>query len=127
MEASVIQRVKLLIESRGVTVRGFASEIDFNYSTLNNYLTGRRSTIDCELPEKILLSFGNISAEWLMRGKGEMYISAEKENITGANNVTGKSATVIGQQVATLSEDFVRGLLAEKDKQIQSLLNLLGK
>ena len=47
--------------------------------------------------------------------------------ITGANSVTGRNATVIGQQTAVLSENFVRDLLAEKDKQIQTLLALLGK
>ena len=72
MQTSVIQRVKELISKRGVTPRGFASEIDFNYSTLNNYLSGRRTTIDSSLPEAILRTFGNISADWLMTGKGSM-------------------------------------------------------
>lgn len=75
MQTSVIQRIKELINKRGVTPRGFASEINFNYSTLNNYLSGRRATIDSSLPEAILRTFGNISAEWLMSGRGEMFKS----------------------------------------------------
>ena len=47
--------------------------------------------------------------------------------ITGANKVTGDNATVIGQQAVTLSENFVNGLLAEKDKQIQTLLQIMAK
>ena len=81
MKTTVIQRVKELITKRGVTPRGFASEIDFNYSTLNNYLTGRRSAIDSSLPEAILRTFGNISAEWLMTGEGSML----KMDLTGVN------------------------------------------
>ena len=50
-----------------------------------------------------------------------------RSGITGANKVTGANATVIGQQAVTLSEDFVRGLLAEKDKQIHTLLSLLAQ
>lgn len=73
METTVIQRIRELIAERGVTPRGFASEIGFNYSTLNNYLTGRRETIDSGLPEKILLTFGDVSPDWLMTGKGEMF------------------------------------------------------
>ncbi len=46
--------------------------------------------------------------------------------IVGANNVTGENATIIGLQMG-LSENFVRDLLAEKDKQIQKLLALLEK
>lgn len=73
MESTVIQRVKQIIEKRGVTSRGFASEIDFNYSTLNNYLTGRRKSIDIDLIEKIVSSFDNISTDWLITGKGKMF------------------------------------------------------
>ena len=47
--------------------------------------------------------------------------------ITGANKVMGDNATVIGQQAVTLSENFVNGLLAEKDKQIHTLLSLLAQ
>jgi repressor LexA len=72
MKQSVIKRVSELIERRGVTPRGFASEIDFNYSTLNNYLTGRRKAIDVSLIESIVSSFGNVSAEWLITGNGTM-------------------------------------------------------
>ena len=82
METTVIQRAKQLIEDRGVTPRGFASEIDFNYSTLNNYLTGRRKLINFDLVESIMLSFGNISADWLITGKGQMF----KDNNT-INNI----------------------------------------
>jgi len=73
METTVIQRVKQLIEKRGVTPRGFASDIDFNYSTLNNYLTGRRKSIDIDLIEKIISSFDNVSSDWLIAGKGKMF------------------------------------------------------
>lgn len=72
MKTTVIQRIKEIIEKRGVTSRGFSSEIDFNYTTLNNCLTGRRKAVSCELIEKILSSFGNISAGWLMLGEGDM-------------------------------------------------------
>ena len=48
-------------------------------------------------------------------------------SVTGANNVTGRNATIIGQQAGVLTEAFVRDLLAEKDKQIQTLLQLMAK
>jgi hypothetical protein len=35
MKTTVIQRIKEIIEKRGVTSRGFSSEIDFNYTTPN--------------------------------------------------------------------------------------------
>ena len=70
MEVTVIQRIKEIIDKKGVTPRSFASIINFNYSTLNNYLSGRRTSIDCLLLERIALSFDDISMDWILTGKG---------------------------------------------------------
>ncbi|WP_278758118.1 helix-turn-helix domain-containing protein, partial [Alistipes putredinis] len=75
---TLIDRIKMIIEAKGYSPRAFAIAIGFNYSTLNNYLTGRRSTIDSELIEKALTSFDDISAEWLLRGKGDILIQKEE-------------------------------------------------
>lgn len=48
-------------------------------------------------------------------------------SVTGANNVTGRNATIIGQQAGVLTEAFVRDLLAKKDRQIDALLKIIGK
>ncbi len=45
---------------------------------LNNYLTGRRKAIDVSLVESIVSSFDNVSAEWLLTGKGKMFKSENK-------------------------------------------------
>ncbi len=62
------------------------------------------------------------------------YINAGAEDlpevpagITGATEVTGERATVIGQQTIGLSSEFVRELLAAKDRQIETLLALVGQ
>lgn len=75
---TVLERLKLFISESGMTPRAFAIKIDFNYSTLNNYLTGRRTTIDLDLINRTISSFENLSAEWLMRGKGEMLLVSEQ-------------------------------------------------
>ena len=64
----------------------------------------------------------------LSQTEAENFINKNKSaKITGANSVTGRNATVIGQQTAILSENFVRDMLAEKDKQIQTLLQIMAK
>lgn len=73
MKLSIIERVKCIINQLGITPRSFANNIGSNYSTLNNYLTGRRTTIDSELITKIASSFEDISSEWLLRGEGDMF------------------------------------------------------
>ncbi len=97
-------------------------------TTLNSIIGENEVSPGYEVLRKIAdISSCKISMEWLIRGIGDMLLGGEKESITGANNVNSKSATVIGQQVGTLSEEFVRDLLAEKDRQIKALLEIIGK
>lgn len=49
----------------------FASEIGVNTQTLNNYTTGKRS-VSYDVVDKILVHFPHVSAEWLIRGIGNM-------------------------------------------------------
>ncbi|NDV59037.1 XRE family transcriptional regulator [Bacteroides sp. 519] len=72
METSVIERVSEIIKYKGLTTRSFALKINFNYSTLNNYIVGRRTAIDLNLISKISETFDDISVEWLLTGKGHM-------------------------------------------------------
>ena len=66
-------RIKALIEDKGYTVNSFAHEIGIAQVTLNNYVRlGRYPAY--ETLYAILHRFTDVSAEWLMRGEGEMYI-----------------------------------------------------
>lgn len=122
-EADVRARIKELQKEKGFTENGLAAGDTPTQKRLNRQLSHDAAiTLDTLL--RILSNYPDVSADWLLRGSGDMYHSS---GVTGANKVTGKSATVIGQQTVTLSEDFVRGLLAEKDKQIQTLLALVGQ
>ena len=119
-EEAVRARINKLQTEKGFTENGLAGGNIPTQKRLNRQLShGASMTLDTLL--RILQAYPEISADWLLRGSGEMY----RSGITGANKVTGANATVIGQQAVTLSEDFVRGLLAEKDKQIHTLLSLL--
>lgn len=119
-EEAVRARINKLQAEKGFTENGLAGGNIPTQKRLNRQLShGAAITLDTLL--RILQAYPEISADWLLRGSGDMY----RSGITGANKVMGDNATVIGQQAVTLSEDFVRGLLAEKDKQIHTLLSLL--
>lgn len=107
--ATLLERISEIIKAKGYSPRSFAITIGFNYSTLNNYLTGRRTTIDYELVEKTLMSIGDISAEWLLRGKGEMLISA--------NQPTDGSSERISMLVDTITT--LQKTINEQMKSIQ--------
>ena len=123
-EEAVRERIAALQKEKGFTENGLADGDTPTQKRLNRQLShGAAITLDTIL--RILEAFPEVSADWLLRGSGDMYSNAG--GVTGANKVTGPHATVIGKQSNELSEGFVRDLLAEKDKQIQTLLAQLGK
>ena len=128
-ENLVRDRIKRLQSEKGFTENGLAAGDQPTQKRLNRQLShGAAITLDTML--RILDACPEISADWLLRGSGDIYIvngASSTGKVTGAEKVTGKNATIIGQQSATLSEDFVRGLLAEKDKQIETLMALLAQ
>lgn len=121
--AEVRARINLLLKEKGITQNAVASGDAPAQKRLNSQLShGAAISLDTVL--RILAVCPDVSADWLLRGTGEMYKNTQ--TITGAGNVTGENATVIGQQ-NVLSENFVRDMLAEKDKQIQTLLQIMAK
>ena len=54
-------------------------------------------------------------------------MSKELKTAAGAIYVTGTNATIIGSQTIGLSADFVRDLLAAKDRQIEELLQIIAR
>lgn len=72
MENTITERISSIIKSKGMSMRAFAASIDFPYNTLNQYILGKRTTIDSSLIVKTISSFDDISSEWLLTGKGQM-------------------------------------------------------
>lgn len=107
---TIIERLNKFIKYKGLTQRTFALNIGFNYSTLNNYLTGRRKTIDLELIEKVICHYKDLSTEWLMRGVGEMVILKELKSQDCINKLIDM---IILQQ----------NIICEKDTEIKELKN----
>ena len=120
---NVRMRINAVLKEKGLTENSVAAGDSATQSRLNSQLShGKRITLDTVL--RILAVCPDVSGDWLLRGIGEKYKTTQ--TITGAGNVTGENATVIGQQ-NVLSENFVRDMLAEKDKQIQTLLQIMAK
>lgn len=106
----ILKRINDLIIASNLTPRSFAIACDIKYTTLNNYLTGRRA-LGLDTVELILSNFTNVSAEWLMRGEGPMYKS----------DITNQSNERLNKLIATIGE--MQSILEEKQKQIDVLMN----
>ncbi len=72
MENIVYQRINLVLEDKQVSVNALSKLVEVAQTTLNTQLRGERA-LSVLVVVKILDIFPDISAEWLLRGEGDMY------------------------------------------------------
>lgn len=75
----MIERIKALVDCKAKSVREFSRLINVKQVTLNQQLAGTRG-LSLEIVLAILNSFESVSAEWLLRGTGAMFISENSNN-----------------------------------------------
>ena len=71
MEDSIIQRIREILDKYDLSVTSLAKKIGVVQATLNRQLTGENS-LSLDTVNAILYYYKEISAEWLLRGEGEM-------------------------------------------------------
>lgn len=69
MESLVAQRIKSVLESKQISISAFSKMIGMQQVTCNRQIRGDQS-VSLVLIECFLKEFDEISAEWLLRGKG---------------------------------------------------------
>lgn len=83
MKDAVLQRVKELFDIKGFkSEKSLAEALGIKQRTFNQQLTGQRAlSLDTVLA--ILSTFDDLSAEWLLRGKGEVLDEDNMKNAFG--------------------------------------------
>lgn len=71
------ERIEKILKFEQLTASRFADIIDVQRSNVSHILSGRNNP-GLDFIQKILSKFTNINAEWLLLGKGEMYIKGEQ-------------------------------------------------
>ena len=74
METTVAQRIKSILNDNQISIAAFAKMIGMLQVTYNRQIRGDQS-VSLAMIEGFLHVFPDISAEWLLRGEGEMYKS----------------------------------------------------
>ena len=69
----VNERINRLITVLGMHPTSFSASIGVNVTVIFNIVKGRRSKPSFDLLCKILNTYDNLSAEWLLRGEGVMW------------------------------------------------------
>lgn len=72
----LLQRLKEILNYSGLSTRAFANKCGISQPTLDKQLKGLRS-VSLDTTMAVLSTFHEVSAEWLMRGNGQMIISSE--------------------------------------------------
>ena len=74
METTVAQRIKSILNDNQISIAAFAKMIGMLQVTCNRQIRGDQA-VSLAMIEGFLHVFPDISAEWLLRGEGEMYES----------------------------------------------------
>ena len=69
-------RIQKLINQEQLTSAKFADKIGVQRSSISHILSGRNKP-SLEFVQKVLASFHNLNTDWLIFGRGKMYISDE--------------------------------------------------
>lgn len=112
------EQIKEIMRIKNISsVRQLARIINMTEGTLNNQMAGNRA-ISLETIEAILNTFEDISADWLLRGKGDMMEqSAQKYNFVDLflNNMTHSDPDELDKYQAVLTS--VRELKSKSEFQ----------
>ena len=87
MEVTIFQRIKLILENKQVSVNSLSKLVDVAQTTLNTQLRGERA-LSANVVAKVLIAFPDVSAEWLMRVVGTMYV---KEDVEYSSNMVAET------------------------------------
>lgn len=115
----MVGRIKTLIAHLGLSTRAFALKCELRQNTLSNQLNGMRD-LSLSTVMAILSAYPEVSAEWLMRGEGEMIrqeaTTKELERYNKLNNIIESLQEVIDTRNATIES------LSERIKQLETQL-----
>lgn len=129
MEISIEQRVKLYLEQVGVTPNRLANMLEMVPSTVNRQLKGEQA-LSAKLIQGFLQAFPEVSAEWLLRGDGEMEKVAEASPkpyvIPDEEDVPTMAAEPLAVR-STSEYDLLKARYEELEKRYDQLIGVLGK
>ena len=127
MNTETIQvRIKMIIEDLKLNNRTFAIHLGVDPTVIHNIVTGRKSQPSFAVLEKVVLSFDNIDAKWLLTGKGNMYTASVNKTSMVEENATEYGRTT--NEIALESEVInLKGQIEAYKNVITSLtINLSG-
>ena len=105
--------------------RGFAEAIGAKPAATNNYLNGTKEP-SLEFVDKILSTYIDVSADWLLRGKGTMFYDEDKQTDEALLKELAEAKVKLLVQEGITKE--LRDMLLEKNngKIVEDRKSLVG-
>lgn len=120
----MISRIKEIIAYYKLTDRAFAIKCGIKQNTLSRQLNGV-SEISVSTINAILDNYDDISAEWLLRGKGEMLISDNQPQDESTERISMLVDTITTLQKALNEQTKANQLQSEQIKKLMGELAML--
>lgn len=117
-------RIKEIIAYSGLSDRAFAIKCGIAQNTLNRQLNGVRE-LSLTTVNAILNTFENISAEWLLRGTGNMLLSENQPQDENTERIAMLVDTITTLQKALNEQTKINQLQTEQIKKLTGELTLL--
>lgn len=117
INTSLLERLKILMEHKSLNQYTLSKKINFSYSTINKYFNRKSNTIDFELIYRLVSHFCDIDANWLIQGKGKMFLTSEQP--TDTEDRLNKLVDTI-----TFQQDTIKNLQARiKELEAELIIN----
>nr|DAU18680.1 MAG TPA: helix-turn-helix domain protein [Caudoviricetes sp.] len=131
MESPILQRVIQIIKELNLTDNQFSKRLKIAQTTMSGYLSGNRK-LSLQVIESVLSEFEDISAEWLLRGEGEMYKADDKninDNFDNSQYVSKSkyesTVYLLAEVTNNLKETVLENKkLYEENKELRSQLKI---
>lgn len=98
----MVERIKELIAYTGLSDRAFALKCGLKQNTFSRQLNGLNE-VSTQTALSILSTFPEISAEWLLRGTGEMLLTSEQPTASNESDRLSKLIDTIAFQQDTIN------------------------
>lgn len=116
-------RIREIIQSAGITDSAFAKKIGVTQSVIASMFQ-RGTEPSAKVLTSILLTYEDVSAEWLLRGKGNMFIQTEETEL-GMEKLKNIVYTIANLQDEINEKTMLTQRLLEENQKLKGELAML--
>lgn len=115
------ERLLQFLTKEGLSATVFADEIGVQRSSISHILSGRNNP-SYDFIQKILEKYVNLSADWLLMGRGEMYKTIERKN---SDTDTDKTWNISREDSIDIPENKTKKQLSDEFTNVNKVNSII--